>query len=41
MALGEWGNANAIWTEAQETFKDNADAMTLLTEAARAAEIIN
>ncbi|WGI21039.1 c-type cytochrome biogenesis protein CcmI [Amylibacter sp. IMCC11727] len=39
--LGERGNANAIWTEAKETFKDNADAMTVLTEAARAAEIIN
>lgn len=39
--LGETGNANAIWQEAKETFKDDPNAMILLTEAAQAAEIIN
>lgn len=39
--LGERGSANTVWNEAKETFKDNAEAMTLLTEAARAAEIVN
>lgn len=39
--LGERGSANAVWQEARETFKNNAEAMTLLTEAARAAEILN
>ncbi|MGB0440935.1 MAG: c-type cytochrome biogenesis protein CcmI, partial [Paracoccaceae bacterium] len=39
--LGETGNANAIWLEAKETFASNEDAMSILREAARAAEIIN
>lgn len=39
--LGERGSANTVWQEARETFKDNPEAMTLLSEAARAAEIIN
>ena len=39
--LGERGNANSIWLEAKETFKNNNEAMILLQEAARAAEVIN
>lgn len=39
--LGERGSANTVWQEAKETFKNDPNAMTLLTEAARAAEIIN
>lgn len=39
--LDERGKANAIWLEAKETFKTNAEAMVLLQEAARAAEVIN
>ncbi len=39
--LGERGKANAIWLEAKETFETNNDAMILLQEAARAAEVIN
>jgi cytochrome c-type biogenesis protein CcmH len=39
--LGERANANTIWQEAKETFKNDAEAMNLLTEAARAAEVIN
>ncbi|MEJ6708865.1 MAG: c-type cytochrome biogenesis protein CcmI [Amylibacter sp.] len=39
--LGERGNANSIWLEAKETFKKDGEAMILLQEAARAAEVIN
>ena len=39
--LGETGKANAIWQEAQAVFGDKPDAMNVLREAARAAEIIN
>lgn len=39
--LGEQGSANTIWHKAKETFKNDPEAMALLTEAARSAEIIN
>jgi cytochrome c-type biogenesis protein CcmH len=39
--LGERSSANTVWHDAKEIFKDNPEAMALLTEAARTAEIIN
>ena len=39
--LGETGLANEIWQEAQQVFGKNAEAIALLREAARAAEIAN
>ena len=39
--LGETGKAAAIWTEARGTFDGNADALAVLLEAARAAEVAN
>ena len=39
--LGERSSANAVWHDAKEIFKDIPEAMSLLTEAARTAEIIN
>lgn len=39
--LGEQGSANTVWRNAKETFKNDPEALALLTEAARSAEIIN
>ncbi len=39
--LGETGKASAIWNEAVEDFAGNDDALRLLREAARAAEVAN
>lgn len=38
--LGETAQANAIWLEAEQTFAQNAAAMSVLREAARAAEVL-
>jgi hypothetical protein len=39
--LGETGQANAIWQEAKTVFAKRPEAIALLAEAARAAEIAN
>jgi len=39
--LGETGNANAIWQEAQDVFAGNDEALAVLLEAARSAEVSN
>lgn len=39
--LGETGKASAIWNEARVTFAADADALSILLEAAQAAEVAN
>ena len=38
--LGDEDNARVVWTEAQDAYGSNADAMAILTEAARSAGLV-
>lgn len=40
-SLGETAKASDIWAEARDVFAENTDAMAILLEAARAAEVAN